>query len=124
MLTDELQALRHSDRVGENLHHFAVVLVPADIHKFPGITDQILNRRINPLRLHWQIHFINEPVNMQTDRAFDRILNRNYTVIGRTACRREKNVGNQLVMYYSDRLITKQMQQRFVRYGALRQYRY
>ncbi|MNL83282.1 hypothetical protein D3C87_2108880 [compost metagenome] len=64
------------------------------IREFLGITDQILYGWKNPLRLHGQVHFINEPVNMQTNRTLDGILNGNHTVIRHSIGRSQKNIGD------------------------------
>ncbi|MNO97334.1 hypothetical protein D3C76_890400 [compost metagenome] len=94
MLPNKLHALRHRNRMRKDFFHFGEILIPVSIFEFQRVTDEILYRWEDPFRLHREINFINEPINMKTNRSFNRILNRDNAVISGATSRREKDIGN------------------------------
>ncbi|MNP32650.1 hypothetical protein D3C76_1258450 [compost metagenome] len=67
MLTNKLHALCHCNRMRKDFYHLGEILVAVCICEFPWVTDKILYRWKNPFRLHWQIHFIDEPIDVKTN---------------------------------------------------------
>ncbi|MNC73606.1 hypothetical protein D3C75_1248350 [compost metagenome] len=84
--------------MGHNLGDFTKIICAIARDKFIPMSDDILNGGVYPLRLHRDIHFIDKPIHMQANRAFDCILNRNHTVLYTPAINRTKNVRNEFGM--------------------------